>query len=241
MRTIGSPRPRLLSTALLLALCSLALTGCFRVELSIRVNEDGSGVFSTVMAFEDSFAGMAGETPEGGLFGLGDIPLGAVVEEYSQDGFTGQRVSIEVSDMEQLQQLLAGDDDLDGGVGELELAREGDGWRFSMMIPPPGEALADEVGDEDALDQFGSFLANASYTVRLALPGEIADHNADRVEDDELVWDLDLTSTEPRTFSARSQPPGGLSDWAILAIGIAGAVALIAVVILLARRSHRTV
>ena len=239
MRPIASPRRRLLSTALLLALCSVALTGCFRLELSVKVHEDGSGVFTAVRAFEDSFLSLVGETPEGDLFGLDDVPPGAAVEEYRQDGFTGQRVSIEIPDVEQLPQFLEDFDGMDELVQHLQVEREGDGWRFTAIMPLPGEEIASELGSGDSIDQLESFLESASYTVRLALPGEITDHNADRVEEDELVWDLDLTSTETRTLSARSHPPGGLGDWAILAIGLAGAAALVAAVILLARRSHR--
>ena len=241
MRLTDSLRRPLLRTALLLALCSIALTGCFRVELSIKVHEDGSGVFSTVMAFEDSFLRLVGEAPAASdLFDSEDLPPDAVLEDYSQDGFTGARVSIEVPDMEQLPQALAETGGVSEGIGDLELTREDEGWRFSMTQPP----LADQVGDVVApgggsLNELASFLESASYTVRVSLPGEVTDHNADRVEDDELVWEFDLTSTEPRTLSARSQPPSGLDDWAILAIGIAGAAALILAVGFLVTRSRR--
>ncbi|MCE2470111.1 MAG: hypothetical protein J4F32_06330 [Dehalococcoidia bacterium] len=238
-----SLRRPLLRTALLLALCSIALTGCFRVELAIRVHEDGSGVVRTVVALEDSFLRLVGEQPaDDGPFDPEALPPGAVIEEYRQDGFTGQRVSVEIPDMEQLPQVLAETAvEVSEVVGDLELEREGDDWRFTVIMPPPGEGLANGSGGVGSLEQLGSFLESASYTIRLALPGEVTDHNADRVEDDELVWDIDLTATEPRTLSARSQPPSGLSDWAILAIGIAGAAALILAVGFLVMRSRRQV
>ncbi|MDE2765598.1 MAG: hypothetical protein OXI25_04095 [Chloroflexota bacterium] len=239
-----SRRRPLLRTALLLAFCSVALTGCFRIELAIRVHEDGSGVADIVLAIEDSFLRLAGAEPTD----FADSPdpetlaPGATLEEYRQDGFTGQRVSFEVPDMEQLPQALAEalGDDSEAVLSGLELVRDGEGWRFSLPPAPLGEQTASGLGGADSLEQLGSLLESASYVVRLALPGEVTDHNADRVEGDELVWELDLISTEPRALSARSQPPGGSSDWAILAIGIGGAAALITAVVLLARLSRRS-
>ena len=205
------------------------------------MHEDGSGVFDTVLAFEDSFLRLVGETPGADdIFDPESLPPGAVVEDYRQDGFTGARVNVEVPHMELLPQVLAEGGDVSEGVSDLELARDGEGWRFSMEPPPIGGLVADAVAPAGgSLDEVIAVLESASYTVRLALPGEVIEHNADRVEDDELVWELDLTSEQPRTLTARSQPPGGLDDWAILTIGLVGAAALIAAVLLLARRSSR--
>ncbi|MDE2765597.1 MAG: hypothetical protein OXI25_04090, partial [Chloroflexota bacterium] len=210
-----TPRRPLLRTALLLALCSVALTGCFRFELAIKVDEDGSGVANIVAAFEDSFLRLAGEEladftvspdPE-------TLPPGVAVEEYRQAGFAGQRFSVAVPDMEQLPQALEelGDESA-AFISDLELTREGEVWRFSLAaeLPVSEQAAGTDFvfrGDSYSLEDL---LETASYTVRLALPGEIADHNADRVEDDELVWDIDFTSKAPRRLSARSQPPDGL-------------------------------
>ena len=245
MPPTDTPRRRLLWTALLLALCSVALTGCFRVELAIKVNEDGSGVFGAVLAFDESFLRLLGEAPEAGdLFDLDALPPGAVVVDYREEEYVGHRVTVELAHMEQLPQVLGAldeaseaVDDLDP-VGNLELERDGDGWRFSMAVPPLGAQVA-EAGDGSSLEDLSELLETMSYTIRLALPGEITEHNADHVEEDELVWELDMTSTEARTLSARSQPVGGLGNWAILAIGIGGGAALLAAVVLLARRSHR--
>ena len=246
---LNSPS-RLLRTALLFALCSIALTGCFRVELAIKVNEDGSGVISTLLAIEDQFVdalsdlgGLSGDSADienslGTLFE--DAPPNAVVEEYSEDGFTGQRMTIEVPDIVQGLQnpQIFGEAAESTEGGEFNLEREGDGWRFTATLPPTdlGDAGEDSLLGIDP----SALLESASYTIRLALPGEVTDHNADRVEDDELVWDIDLTATEPQTFSALSQPPSGLTNWAILAIGIAGAAALILAVGFLVTRSRRS-
>ena len=241
---IRSPRWRLLRTALLLALCSVALTGCFRIEVALRVHEDGSGVVSIVTAVEDSFIRLMGQLSDddlGDLFDFENLPPGAVVEAHQQDGFTGRRISVEVSDMEQLPQVLGAFDLTNETVGGVELKREDEGWRFEVLMPALGEELAETsgLGGGGSFDELASFLESASYTVRLALPGELIDHNADRVEDDELVWELDLTSEQPRLLSASSQPKGGLDDWAIMAIALAGGAALIAVVGYLALRSRR--
>ena len=42
------------------------------------------------------------------------------------------------------------------------------------------------------------------FRVRLDLPGDLVEHNADRIEDGTLVWDLELTSAEPQRLFART-------------------------------------
>ena len=72
-------------------------------------------------------------------------------------------------------------------------------------------------------------LDDAWFRVRIKLPGEVTEHNADRIEDGELVWELDFTATEERQLTARSVPSGGVSVVPIVA-GIAGAAVLAAFV-----------
>ena len=109
---------------------------------------------------------------------------------------------------------------------------EDGGWQFSMLI-----ASSEDSGDlmglgesEDGMDEFAAMLLeDAWFRVRLKLPGELAEHNADRIEDGALVWELDILSTESRQLTARSVPAGGLPILPIVA-GVAGVVVLAAFV-----------
>ncbi len=235
---------RRLPVALLTALCAFVLTGCVRIEMTFTVDEDGSGTAAVLMAIDESLLALSGESAAD-LFGdideeIDDRPPGAVVDEYRAEGFVGQRMSVPVPDMTD-NQLVAGwlggvderADVLDDGVG---FVREGDGWRFTMAIPPLGQELAGENGDFTA-GLAATMLDNAIFRVRVSLPGEIREHNADRIENGVLVWDLDLMGGEPRRLSARSEL-AGVSP-AIVAVAIGAGVAVVVLAAAAARSAVR--
>ena len=233
-RTTAGRRRTGLRGALLLALCAVALTACLRVELSFVVNDDGSGSFTLLTAVDEQLIALLGGDASDVLPAASDLPPGAVSEPYEADGFIGSRVRVELPDMERVAETLGAVGDADAAVDDFTLAREGDGWRFAATIPPPGEALDEDAGGLDV----EAMVEDASYVIRLALPGEVTEHNADRVEDGALVWDLDLTSRDPLTLHARSEPSSGGIDAGMVAVAglAAAAVAIVAVARLAGRR-----
>jgi len=217
---------RRLPVALLAALCAFVLTGCLRVELRFTVEEDGSGVVDMVVAIDESLLAAADESPDDMLGDVDDLPPGAVVDEYREDGFVGQRIRVPVADMELAAESLGSADDLTDAA-DFEFVREGDGWRFTMDVPPLGEDLAGENGDL-AAGMTAAIVNTAEFRVRVSLPGEITEHNADRIENGALVWELDFLDTEPRTLSARSQTAGVGPVVVVVAGGAAAALAVLA-------------
>lgn len=211
-------------SVLLLAALAVALTGCLRVQLTFTVHDDGSGVVSTLFAVEETLLALTGESADDILGDAGDLPAGAVVEAYEEDGFVGQSLTVSVPDMTRAAEFLGGVEAAADSADELSFVREGEGWRFTMAIPS-GEELA---GDGDDTDLAGALGDDAFFRVRVALPGEVVEHNADRVEDGMLVWEIDWTSSEPRTLSAVSQPgSGGGMDIGFIIV-LAGVAALAA-------------
>ncbi len=209
-------------SALLLAALALALTGCLRVQLTFTVHDDGSGVVSTLFAVDETLLALSGESADDILGDAADLPAGAVVEAYEDDGFVGQLVTVSVPDMTRAAEFMGGVDAAADSTDELSFVREGEGWRFTMAIPS-GEEL---TGDGGEMDLAGALGEEAYFRVRVALPGEVTEHNADRVEGGMLVWEIDWTSTEPRTLSAVSQPgSGGGMDVGFIIV-LAGVAAL---------------
>ena len=221
---------------LLLSLVALVTTACFRLEVAFTVNEDGSGIVRYQIAIKDDLMELGGEeldiTEE-----AGDLPQGAEVQEYSEDGYTGVVVTVPIddfSDMERVQAALGGvseTTDIEAGLAdELSISKDEDGaWQFSMLIPSTDEELGME-GMEDGMEGLAALLLDdAWFRVRIKLPGELAEHNADRIEDGELVWELDFTSTEDRQLTARSVPSGESPVVPIVA-GILGVAVLAAFV-----------
>ena len=218
-------------TALLLAACAVVLTGCVRLEVSFTVQEDGSGAVAVVMALSDEFIDalveIGGPANDDGSFlrDIRHIP-GAMIEEYREDGFSGERLTITVPDMTRVDEFLGRIDEVWQAVEQLQVEREAEGWRFQLVVGPPRDGLVgvDDPGALAALDQ------GFSYTVRLSLPGKFTEHNADRVEVGAVVWQLDVTNAEARTLSARSQPasgpPAGLVVGAVVAVAVLAVLAM---------------
>ncbi|MYA51414.1 MAG: hypothetical protein F4Y25_11900 [Chloroflexi bacterium] len=231
----GTTLRSMLCWALLLPLAVLVMTGCFRIEVAFLVNDDGSGAVKYTVAVSDQFTAMMEaegmDAEEGSLVEEEDLPPGAEVREYSEDGYTGVVFTVPFTDYAELNSIMQSVDETnqEGGVGldppDISQDENGD-WRFSMLMP----AASEDDGSEDLLGMdalFEELLADGWFRVRVRLPGELAEHNADRVENGELVWQIGLDSTEERQLTARATSGGGLS---IVAIGAAAGVVVIALV-----------
>ncbi len=223
----GTTLRSMLGWALLLPLAVLLTTGCFRIEMSFVVNEDGSGVVGYTVGISDEFTALM-NSMEGTSMDTADLPQGppgSEVREYSEDGYTGFVMTLPFTDYAEVRPILA-EWNQEGGtevdLPDISQDENGD-WRFSMTVPPVSE-------DDGSAADFGiseALFADGWFRVRAKLPGEIAEHNADRVENSELVWQIDLDSdhTEALQLTARSTAGGGLP---VIAIGAAAAVAVIA-------------
>ena len=235
-------KPRPYTFRLLALLCLfgvLAIAGCIRVEIAISVNDDGSGVIGYTIAISDEFREFSGSMGDDletlGLPSEDDLeglPAGSEIQEYLEDGYLGFVVSIPFDDPSHLESVL---EDVQGGGGEELLPEvwqdQDGGWRFSMKIPASQEAgLSDTVGmsDEMGFALAETLLGDGWFRVRISLPGDVVEHNADRVEGDTLVWETSLTSTEPRDMMARTTPAGG---WPLLAVVIVAVVVMIVVLV----------
>ena len=226
--------------ALILSIIALVTTACFRIEFAFTVNDDGSGTVSYQIAVNDALIELGGEDLNFSEE-LGDLPPSAEVQDYSEDGYTGVVVTVPItdfSDMVEVEDALGGLDessDLETGLSdELSISKDEDGgWQFSMLIPSSEESI-------EAMDFEGMAMLfdDAWFRVRIKLPGELAEHNADRIEGEELVWELDFIATEERQLTARSVPGNGLPIVPIVA-GLASIVVLVALVSLAYVRRRR--
>ena len=220
---------RLRCWALLALLASAVVcTGCIRVEIAIRVNDDGSGTLSILSALDAEALRAFGE--DGGAeiespfsdLDAAALPPGATVEAYDEDGFIGVRASVPFAAGDDVPDAIkavlsdAGDDlsgELAGTAGLFErfdLYRDGGGWRFdAVVLPLNQEALSGGDGDALGVAVAEQLLEDASFTIRIELPGDVEEHNADVVDGGALVWILDLFSDQPRDLMARTGGGGG--------------------------------
>ena len=256
---------RLRCWALLALLASAVVcTGCIRVEIAIRVNDDGSGTLSILSALDAealrAFAedGGAEIAEDGGAeiespfsdLDAADLPPGATVEAYDEDGFIGVRASVPFAAGDDVPDAIAavlsdaGDDlsgelaGTDGLFERFDLYRDGGGWRFDAVVSPLNQEVL-SGGDGDALGGVvaAQRLEDATFTIRLELPGDVEEHNADAVDGGALVWSLDLLSDQPRDLMARTGGGGGGSAITIvIAVVVITLVAAAAIVWFRSRR-----
>lgn len=252
----------------LLAL-AVILAGCIRVDLAINVHNDGSGTLSMLAAVDEqllSLVQQSGQSASNPFDQLtqdpSQLPPGAKVEPYSQDGFVGARLTFPFNagddvakTLEQTFADIAGSATSNGsgaatpgagaadgsaannplagllggadGSGPLQnfvLRKEsGGGWRFEATVPTQVPSSA-ATGIDPAM--LKSLFKDASFTVRLTLPGHIVETNADQRNGNELTWNIDPTGGA-RALTALSAPGGGNANPA----AIAGLLALTAVLV----------
>jgi hypothetical protein len=254
-------RPSRFALAALVLAVPLLSAACIRTEISIEVNEDGSGSVAFLVAFDRQMMAALQAFGDGDAFfdaddllaevDLDDLPPGATVEPYEDGDFTGVRIRLPFAPGDDVAAAIdavtadASDDGVPlGGSDEpfehFELARDGDRWRFAATVAPASDDVLGEL-DEDAGDlEFArAFFGDASCHIRLRLPGEMTEHNADTVESDgTLRWELDFFAAESREIHATSDVGnGGLTilawrdlgeGW--LLVGVAAVVGLLVIV-----------
>ena len=208
-------RVRRWSIGAIAALAVLA-AGCFRVDSAITVHQDGTGTVSTLFAVDDrvmgAFVQMSGGNPFTALQ-PSDLPSGGTIQQYKQTGFTGMRVTVpfagtdDTGDIgDEVQHALGTDDagPLPSPIDDFLLRREGDDWRLRAHLVEGSTFAGQDLGAANAREM----LANATFTVRVTLPGYVVKHNADEVRGRELIWHIDLTAKGDRTLEATTEMAG---------------------------------
>ncbi|MDY7100351.1 MAG: hypothetical protein S0880_04110 [Actinomycetota bacterium] len=163
------------------------------------------------------------------------LPSYVGVEEVDDGDFVGLRLTVPFDDPDQANARLAetfaalSEDPADAEEIAITIRRDGDRWHFDGSVGAP---TADEGLDEMPPGLAELFLGDASFEVGVRLPGRVVEHDATRVDGDRLVWEVELTATQPMSMSATSEPDGGASIPAAalfavpatLAVGLAGVV-----------------
>lgn len=199
----------------------LLLSSCIKYEGVIKIEDDGSGSVDILTAVDPEAFGALGDLADLGdagdlggdeicssfsseLNSPGDLPAGANVQPYNEDGFCGARV----------QYTLAASTDHSAALADVfddstRIYKQGDNWFFESNFN------ADEVtGEASAFggdDIVGDLFADASFKITIDLPGRAvpSENNATNVGDDgRFTWDIDLLNPPARLF-AQTEPGSG--------------------------------
>jgi hypothetical protein len=215
----------------------LVATGCVRSDLTVSVNDDGSGTYSAIVAFNPkAFADLAktmGETDTGmgddpckelrdsANENKADLPTGAKIENYADGDFCGVKITAPFkageNPAEALEEALGGmsggADGLAIGLDTFLLEKAGNGWRFEAEPQNSGSGSSAGTPGADA-GMLRSFLKGASSIVRIKLPGRMVekDSNPDAIDGSgTMIWNLNLAG-ETRTLKARTEPGDPLTN-----------------------------
>ncbi len=209
-------------------------TGCIRSDLTVAVNEDGSGTYVAIVAFNPKAIGQLAQLGGQSTGGLGEdpckeirssanenqdkLPSGAKVENYSDGDFCGVKITAPFAAGENpsdaiskaLGGLDSGGQGVTGiGLDAFSIKKAGAGWQFEAT--PSGAGTGTGTGSSSSAGDAAlakQFLQGASSIVRIKLPGRVveADSNPDAIDGDGvLIWNLNLTG-ETRRLKAHSEP-----------------------------------
>ena len=220
--------------AAVLAAAVLLLSGCLKLDMQLTIRADDTVDGTIIMAFADEIAELAGTDPESlweqeGEDLESDLPPGATQEPYSEDGYTGTKVTFQDVPLSEL---------TGGGTEGLMITRDGEEFvlEWDMDMAEGGEEL-----DDLSSSIFGSFDIRVSVT----FPGPVRDHNG-TLQGRTVTWEPTAgeTTTMRARASAESSGIGGVLDggsfpW-LLIFGVVFVVGLAVVTaILLVGRSRR--
>jgi hypothetical protein len=201
---------------------AFSVSGCIAIDYGITVEEDGSGSVEASLGLDigvlSAFAGDEIDRDEACAEFSAEFeqPDGVTAEAFDEGDICGVRIRAgwEASDDAESSLASVLDDD------SITLGRTGDGgWR--MEFPFGDDILGEATGGDEGLDEFARLLlGDASFVVRLTLPGSPVDHNADEVSGSTFTWDVDLLNP-PATLYAETAPGGGASAGGVVVIVVA--------------------
>lgn len=201
------------TSVLLTVLGLLLLSGCFKVDADFTVNSDETVDGTMIVAVEQEFLDMMGEL--GGedqgaddLVNPEDLPEGAEVEEYDEDGYVGQKVTFEGITLEEMTSSMAeGQADTD----EWSLTHEGDEYVF--------EATFDMTAGEDEMDMSG-MMEGAEMSISMTFPGDVTESNGE-IDGNTVTWEPKVGEANEMRAVAADQAGFPVALVGSLVIGVA--------------------
>ncbi|MDM8084332.1 hypothetical protein QUV83_06105 [Cellulomonas cellasea] len=221
--------PRRTTAVALVALVTLGLAGCVRVDLATTLHPDDTQSGSLTFAVSEAFAERSGVAAEDLVESLqlpalsGELP-GATVESFTEDGYAGKRVTVENAPL----------DTFGSDGSSVEITRDGDSFVVSGAIDVSEEMIGASTGqaDDAALDDL-------DVRVRITFPGAVADHNGE-LDGRTVTWHASrgdrLTLSAQGSAIAGAAAPESTPQWIWLAGGVAVLAMLAALVAARTRR-----
>ena len=242
-----------------LVAATLLLTGCFRVELSYDINDDGTADVAILTVVDtaqlEELGGLLGEDTTG-LADLdgddlieeltqGDDPCGDIasdlaeydveIEEISDGSEVGVKCTVRSVPLEELTDV--GDD------SSISIEQTDGTTRFEATLGGVDELTGGEDADLGALldidlDELFSIVFSVSA------PGSLGDNNATSTSGATARWEITadaaFVSNGDATMTAEWTPGGDSDNSWVIALLVAVALAVVALIVFLVLRRKRT-
>jgi hypothetical protein len=165
------PRSTLSKLRILLVIpLILALSGCIRLNMDLKVNDDGTVSGAIVFAVSDALAGLGSGTTDNGL---GTTPMvdpkakGVTEVPYKEGGFTGQKFILNHTPLSALENGQ-------NKEGSISIVRSGKHIRVSgfLDLTMKDQGTSDPLGALSG-DFAASMFAGADLRISITVPGKI--------------------------------------------------------------------
>jgi hypothetical protein len=204
---------------------ALLLAACVRVDMELEVSPENTVSGSAILAVDDSLLELTGQTADD-LFQdaeTTDLPEGASVDPYEDDGFVGQRITFEDVSLQEFSQ---------GGVAasgeELSITRQGDDFHVNGRLDMTGS----EFGGSEVPPQV---LESVEFRIAITFPGPVSSATG-AIEGNTVTWTPRVgENTELRAVA--SAIPSGSPLLPILLIVAVLVLAIVAYVVVSRRRA----
>ena len=218
---------RVAGRLLALGAIALLLAGCFKVNMDVKVTPENTVSGTAIIAVDESLLQLSGQSADQ-LFqdmDLSDLPAGATVDPYEEDGFVGQEITFEEVSLEDFR----GNNTLSGaGAGdELDIVRQGDEFHVSGAIDMSGQEFTGTEIPEGFMDNF-------EFRVSITFPGEVKSATGD-IDGNTVTWEPKI-GQNTRVEAVGSAIPSASSPLLLILLIAVGAVVLGAIAFLLTHR-----
>lgn len=212
---------------LALGAVALLLSGCIKVDMDLDVSSDNTVSGSAVLAVDQNLVELSGQSADQ-LFqdvDLSNLPPGATVTPYEDEGFVGQQVAFEAVPLAE----FSGGQTLGGSGEDLSITRVGDEFHVAGGLDMSGAELASGQIPQGMLDNF-------EFRISMTFPGPVTSSTGS-VDGNTVTWEPRIgQNTEIRAVA--SAIPSQRTPWLLIALMAGGAV-LLAVILFLVMSRRR--
>ncbi len=232
----------------LMSLLALTASGCITIRMETKIEQDGSGTKSVVLALDKSIMSMMESMAQEAGTSTEDIWAtaregaatieGATVEQYGDDEAEGIQITVPFGSLDELEALSSSD--TFQGADTVTVSQDGDTTTLNAIVNVRDITSGlDEAGGKE-LEGFDLGEIEIKYTYAVEVEGDILEYSPKdiaTVEGSKVTWDLTRVSADSVELMLKWEPGGGLDLLVILIIAVAlgGLVLVVAGVVLTVR------